>query len=96
MIEVTSTPVAPRYYGPSEDINITVTFEAPVTVTGDPEFEFSLGNAGEARNVRAQYNAGLSTTTDVVFTYTVLPTDEDSNGIFLYNGSKLPQAGYGR
>ena len=87
LIEVTSTPVAPRYYGPSEDINITVTFDTPVTVTGDPEFEFSLGNAGEARNVRAQYNAGLSTTTDVVFTYTVLPTDEDSNGIFLRDGT---------
>ena len=86
-IEVTSTPVAPRYYGPSEDINITVTFDTPVTVTGNPEFEFSLGNSGETRNVRAQYNADLSTTTDVVFTYTVLPTDEDSNGIFLHDGT---------
>ena len=85
-IAVTSRPIAPRYYGPGENINITVTFAAPVTVTGDPEFEFSLGNAGVARNVRAQYNADLSTTTELVFTYTVLPTDEDSNGIFLRDG----------
>ena len=86
-IEVTSTPSAGNYYGPGDDIHITVTFEAPVTVTGNPEFEFSLGNAGETRNVRAQYNADLSTGADVVFTYTVLPTDEDSNGIFLHDGT---------
>ena len=87
LIEVTSSPAGANRYVPGEDINITVTFEAPVTVTGDPEFEFSLGNSGETRNVRAQYNADLSTTTDVVFTYTVLPTDEDSNGIFLHDGT---------
>ena len=86
-IAIISRPISRNNYGPEEDINIKLTFAAPVTVTGDPEFEFSLGNAGEARDVRAQYNADLSTTTDVVFTYTVLPTDEDSNGIFLRDGT---------
>ena len=85
-IAITSKPIASRYYGPGENISITVTFAAPVTVTGDPEFEFSLGNSGDTRDVRAQYNADLSTTTELVFTYTVLPTDEDSNGIFLRDG----------
>ena len=79
-IRITSEPVASRY-GPSEGINITVTFDDSVTVTGDPEFAFSLGNSGNTRTVRAEYNAQLSSGADVVFTYTVLPTDEDGNGI---------------
>ena len=85
-ITITSKPIFSSYYGPGENINITVEFAAPVTVTGDPEFEFSLGNSGAGRDVLASYNPQLSTGADVVFTYTVLPTDEDSNGIFLRDG----------
>ena len=86
-IAIISRPISRNNYGPEEDIHIKLTFTAPVTVTGDPEFEFSLGNPGDTRDVRAQYNADLSSGADVVFTYTVLPTDEDNNGIFLYDGA---------
>ena len=82
-VEVTSEPVLETdTYGAGEEILFTVTFSETVTVTGDPEFAFSL-DSGEDR---APYKSG-SGTTALVFAYTVAPGDEDDNGIFLLDGS---------
>ena len=53
-VTVTSTPLlmatgstSADTYGVGETIEFTVTFSAAVTVTGDPEFAFSLSNPGQ-------------------------------------------------
>ena len=82
-IEITSTPeAATNTYGQGEDIEFTVTFDAPVTVTSDPtagdvKFRFFLGGT---QSVQDRRDAGLTSgdgTPQLVFTYTVLSGDED-------------------
>ena len=55
-----------------------------MTVVGDPQFRFSLGRPGESPESSrrfAAYDAASSTATRLVFSYTVLATDEAPNGI---------------
>ena len=86
-VAVTSTPPLTALgvadtYGLGDTIAITVSVSAAVTVLGDPEFEFSLNDAGApARPVRAAYNAAASTSTTLVFHYTVQVGDSDDDGI---------------
>ena len=94
-VTVTSTPLlmaagstSADTYGVDETIEFTVTFSAAVTVTGDPEFEFSVSSPSATDNRgRAAYASG-SGTTALVFRYTVKATDADSNGIWVGNQSR--------
>ena len=89
-VAVTSTPqLATDTYGEGEEIQFTVTFSEAVTVTGMPQFVFSLGNAGDTRRVNAGYDAAASTDTELVFAYTVVATDEDDNGIFILDDATV-------
>ena len=87
-VAVTSTPQSDpasgsgKVYGAGEKIQVTVTFIRAATVTGDPEFEIKLGNSGQVVAKRAPYVSGTGTT-ELVFEYTVLPTDVDNNGIWI-------------
>ena len=82
---VTSTPqLSSDTYGAYEQIEITLTFSAAVNVAGTPHLVFSLGTGNPS--AEADYTSG-SGTTQLVFAYTVLPTDEDNNGIFLLDGT---------
>ena len=87
-VAITSTPKSDpasgsgKVYGAGEKIQVTVTFVKAATVTGDPEFEIKLGNSGVSVAKRALYMTG-SGTTELVFEYTVLPTDVDNNGIWI-------------
>ena len=81
-IEVTSTPQATNAndtYGLGEDIEITVTFDEAVNVTGDVDFGISVSGAR-----RAPLKSGNGTT-ELVFAYTVQSGDTDANGIFIGN-----------
>ncbi len=79
---VTSTPqLTSDTYGVDEPIEFTVTFSEAVKVEGDPEFRFSLGNAGQTRV--AAYDADRSTATELVFKYEVQARDEDTDGIWV-------------
>ena len=71
-VAVTSTPP----YATGDVIVIAVTFDAPVTVAGDPQFELSLGE----RAVYADYASGAGTAV-LVFSYTVQVGDLDTDGI---------------
>ena len=80
---VTSTPslmatgsTEADLYGEGNMIEFTATFNNKVTVSGTPEFEFVLGTA----NKRAAYVRG-SDSTELVFSYTVVAADTDSDGI---------------
>ena len=78
-VTVTSTPhKTTDTYGAREHIEFSMTFDAPVTVTGDPTFAFDLGGASTA-----SYYAGSGTTT-LRFSHAVSggsSGDEDTNGI---------------
>ena len=71
-VAVTSTPP----YATGDVIVIAVTFDAPVTVAGDPQFEFSLGEGA----VYADYASGAGTAV-LAFSYTVQVGDLDTDGI---------------
>ena len=87
-VEVTSRPHAGTpgalEYGVGQKIQITVTFDVAVVVTGDPEFEFRMGDSADMgddiETKDAAYVRG-SGTTELVFEYTVQSGDSDDNGI---------------
>ena len=87
-VVVASTPGSGDTYGAGEDIEFSVTFSEAVNVAGDPIFRFELGNVGSTRDVDAAYESG-SGTTALVFSYTVVSSDVDDNGISLYDGTDL-------
>ena len=62
-------------YGIGERIEVTVAFDEAVTVTGSPRIELDIG--GEARP--AAYES--ATGSEVVFGYTIVAEDSDTDGI---------------
>ena len=76
---VTSSPLAPPWYGPGETIRFEVTFTLPVTVTGDPELELNVTTPEGFE--RAMLESGSGTDT-LVFAYVVQTADDDSDGIW--------------
>ena len=76
---VTSSPAAPNFYGPGEQILFTLEFSLPVTVVGAPRLEFSVTTPTPA-NEFATYLSG-SGSTELVFAYTVGTDDDDPDGI---------------
>ena len=81
-VAVTSVPVAAPddYYGTGETIEITVTFSEPVTVDttgGTPHLNLTIGS--ETR--QAAYASTDSTGTALTFSYEVIATDHDQDGI---------------
>ncbi|MCW3462510.1 Ig-like domain-containing protein [Chitinophaga nivalis] len=66
------------YYNVTRPLNFSVEFSEPVTVSGTPSFEITVGNVV----VNALYNGG-SGTNSLSFSYAVQPGDMDLNGIEL-------------
>ena len=75
-IEFTSQPGDDDTYGIVDTVQATVTFSGTVTVTGTPQLELDVGGAAK----QADYASG-SGSADLVFSYTVLENDEDTNGL---------------
>ncbi|MDE2982702.1 MAG: SwmB domain-containing protein [Gemmatimonadota bacterium] len=73
---VTSSPASGDTYGLGEHIEVTVTFSHPVTVTGTPQLELTVGT----NNRQAAFLRGGGTTA-LVFRYTVVAADADADGI---------------
>ena len=83
-LEVTSDPTHGTdsdTYGAGDVITFEVKFSEAVTITGAPRLRFKISGTGDDY---APYLSGSGTNT-LVFAYTVLATDADTNGIFLYN-----------
>ena len=74
---ITSSPSSGSTYGPSEQIEVAVTFTRPVTVSGAPQLALVIGT--ETR--QASYASGSSTATVLAFQYAVVATDSDANGL---------------
>ena len=92
-VAVTSSPASGDTYGTGEMIRFTVTFDQAVTVTGTPEFEFCLGSTATVscsvgtpppalRSAALSSGSGMTT---LVFSYTVVAGDMDTDGIWIGN-----------
>ena len=75
-VAVTSGPGGDGGYAIGDEIQVGLTFREAVTVTGAPQLTLDVGG----RNRTAEYSEG-STTTQLLFTYTVASGDEDTDGI---------------
>ena len=73
---MTSSTLSGGTYNAGEPIEVTISFDEPVAVTGAPEAELEIGT----RKVSAVYNRG-SGTKDLVFRYIVRSGDTDTDGI---------------
>ena len=73
-------------YGIGDGVEVTVTFNGKVTVTGSPQLEITIGTNAK--------DAAYKSTTDskVVFSYTVASGDNDTDGIAI-NADKLTLSG---
>ena len=75
-VAVTSDPGSDGGYAIGDDIEVGLTFSQAVTVTGTPQLTLDVGG----QNRRASYSEG-SSTTELVFSYSVAAGDEDTDGI---------------
>ena len=75
-VAVTSDPGEDGGYAIGDEIQVGLTFSEAVTVTGTPQLTLDVGG----RSRTAEYSEG-STTTQLLFTYTVPSGDEDTDGI---------------
>ena len=83
---VSSKPIAPNWYGPGEKIQFTLELSLPVTVVGDPQLQFNV-TTSVSDDEFASYESGSGSDT-LVFSYTVLTDDDDSDGIW-WNADSL-------
>ena len=82
-VDVTSTPSATAdTYGLDETIEVTVTFDQAVTVTGTPRIQLRIGGGAQGNLKWANYASG-SGNEALVFAYTVQAGDRDDNGIYI-------------
>ena len=75
-VAVTSDPGEDGGYAIGDEIQVGLTFSEAVTVTGAPQLNLDVGG----RRRTAEYSEG-TTTTQLLFTYTVASGDEDTDGI---------------
>ena len=86
-VAFTSTPASGQNntYKLNDVIDVTATFNEAVTVTGTPQIDLATGTTVR----QADYKSG-STTTQLLFQYTVQADDEDTDGASINaNGLKL-------
>ena len=74
---IASSPAGSSTYGLGERIEVRVTFNRAVTVTGAPQLALGIDSAIR----QAAYASSPSTATVLVFRYTVMATDRDSDGL---------------
>ncbi len=75
-LAITSNPGSDDTYAIGDEIEVTVTFDETVKVTGTPQLTLRVGN----RNRTAGYESGTDTEA-LVFAYGVADGDEDSDGV---------------
>ena len=97
-VAVTSDPGADETYAIGDTIQVTVTFDAAVTVTGTPRIQLRIGGGDPEHLKWADYTSGTGNEA-LVFAYTVQAGDEDTNGIYIaaddleLNGGTIQSSG---
>ena len=74
-ISITSDPGEDDTYGNGDNIEVTVTFDEDVIVTGEPQLELDVGSTAKTASFTSVSR------TAVVFRYTVAGGDADTDGI---------------
>ncbi len=90
-VSISSTPPAASTYGRDEAIEVQVTFNRPVDVVttgGTPQLALDVG----ANSRQAPYASGTGTKV-LTFSYTVVATDSDPNGIGVWSGGLTLNSG---
>ena len=97
-VEVTSEPGDDDTYAIGDTIQVTVTFDQAVTVTGAPRIQLRVGGGEDEHLKWADYRTGTGADA-VVFEYVVLADDFDDNGIYIaadeleLNGGTIQSSG---
>ena len=82
--------VADHYYSIGSDVEVTVTFDGAVTVTGTPRVLLTFGSEGTRD---ATYVPDASTTTALVFRYTLVAGDNTGNSFLSLAANALDADG---
>lgn len=77
---VSVTPPANGTYVSAQELDISIEFDKPVNVTGAPYIELTIGT----QTRQAAYFSGTGTNT-ILFRYTTIPGDVDTDGIVVAN-----------
>ena len=85
-VRITSSAGSDRTYGVDETIEVTVTFDETVVITGTPELTLNVGGG----NRRAEYRSVSNRA--VKFAYRVVTGDNDEDGVSL-ESNRLSRAG---
>ena len=86
-VSITSTPANGSSYAAAENIDVDVTFSAPVTVTGTPQLALTIGANTRQASMRAASGSTLS------FRYPVVAADLDADGISIAAGALTLNSG---
>ena len=92
-VEITSDAGDDGSYGAGDTISVKATFDQSVQVSGSPQLQMRFGMDDDtvkprgSRPVNAAYSSGDSTSTELVFTYTVRESDVDNDGVSVASGS---------
>ena len=92
-VAFTSTPPSGQNntYALNDTIDVTVTFDEAVDVTGTPQIDLTIGS----KAVRQADYESSTTTTQLLFQYAVATTDNDTDGASINeNGLKLNDGQY--
>jgi len=81
-----STVPANDTYITGENLDFSITYDQPVVVTGAPSVALTLDTGG---TVQAVYDAGASTSTTLVFRYTVAAGNADIDGVAVASAISL-------
>ena len=81
-VDVTSEPGDDDTYAIGDTIQVTVTFDQAVTVTGAPRIQLRVGGGDAVHQKWADYTSG-SGNEALLFAYTVQADDFDDNGIYI-------------
>ena len=97
-VDVTSEPGDDDTYAIGDTIQVTVTFDQPVTVTGAPRIQLRVGGGEDEHLKWANYLTGTGAAV-LQFTYVVLTGDFDDNGFYIaadeleLNGGTIQSSG---
>ena len=86
-LAITSNPGPDETYAAGDTIQVTITFDETVTVTGRPQLTLRVGNQPRRANYQGNMGAAL------LFSYTVMEGDQNDNGISIEPDSLLLHGG---
>ena len=85
-VRITSSAGSDRTYGVDETIEVTVTFNETVVITGTPELTLNVGGGNRTAEYRSVSNQAVK------FAYRVVTGDNDEDGVSL-EANRLSRAG---